>query len=255
MGLFGSFVSAHLAYYGYRFTVSCKTFGLNISPLQACFAGHYYHPAHTPQFYGQPKWEILLTSWREQPGDYYYDQQIGGFGRQWLYLEFPALLAATLLALKRRRFDFLLAAASFWLLFIVQPANWWTRYTIFFVALGVVSLAWVSQQLPRWPKAALQAATLALVCFSLYCSTTHGYFSLPRIQRFLQLPPASRSVSQLGFRCGELAWVDQVPPGSHIGYTRSLFVYPCSAPICATRSTCSKTNSRKRSCRKSNKTR
>lgn len=181
---------------------------------------------NTPQdFLSRPWYRNVWTSWQETNAPYVYDQLIGGFGPQWLYLEFPALSVGTLIACGKRLKPLLTLWIPLEVLFILQPANWWSRYTIFFVAAGAIAVPWLEQNLPSWLAQPLRLAALSLVLVSLVGSFTHKYFTPEVVVRFWSLPPEKRTFAQLRPWGDELAWVDEVPPGSYIGYTRTSFPY------------------------------
>lgn len=213
-------------YYGnplYPFTV--KLFGYTLFPGTGQVENLIMLPNTPREFLGQPWYRKIWTSWQETNGPYVYDQLIGGFGPQWLYLEFPALTLLTAVACLKRLKKLLALLIPFWVLFLLQPANWWSRYTIFFVAAGAIALPWLEQKLSCWLAQPLRTATLSLVLVSLVGSFTHTYFTPELVGRFLALPPEKRTFAQLRPWGDELAWVDEVPPGSRIGYTQTSFPY------------------------------
>lgn len=176
----------------------------------------------------KPFFEQVAISWLNEPPHlnvqgspytYMYDQRLGGFGPQWILLEFPALIAYVAYAARNRRdilFAFLL---PFFLCFLVQPAMWWTRYVLFFVAPGAIALAYFLGQLrPLIFRIALQAATVGLVLVSLYVSSAQGYFSISTVVGALS---AVEHNTTAAYWFPQFAWVDTVIPGSHIGWVPS----------------------------------
>ncbi|MBC7325927.1 MAG: hypothetical protein H5T99_11550, partial [Moorella sp. (in: Bacteria)] len=142
------------------------------------------------------------------------------------------------IALIRGQRRLLLLLLPLVLLFWLQPARWWTRYTIFIVAAGALSLAYQEERLPRFWARPLRTATLALVLISLAGSLTHGYFTPRMVGRFLALPLAERTFFKLTPWGDELAWVEQLPPGSRIAFTETAFPYLLFGPRLANRVTC-----------------
>lgn len=231
----------------YPFTI--KVLGHTLWPGEGSVAGLVMVKNTPSELGGLPAWQQLLRSWEETTAPYTFDQRLGGFGPQWLYLEVPALALVLVLSfihsyrrkLRQSSPDSVKespAAHGYFpglllpliLLFWLQPARWWTRYTIFIVAAGALSLAYLEERLPRFWARPLRAATLSLVLVSLAGSLTHGYFTPQVIARFLSLPPERRTFFQLTPWGDELAWVDRIPPGSRIAYTETGFPYLLFGP-------------------------
>ncbi|SMB99512.1 hypothetical protein SAMN00808754_2939 [Thermanaeromonas toyohensis ToBE] len=213
-------------YYGnpfYPFTV--EIFGYTLFPGSGQVESLIMQPNTPRELRNLPWYQQVWISWQETNAPYVYDQLLGGFGPQWLYLEFPSLVIITLKALFQRSWRLLSLFIPFWVLFVLHPANWWSRYTIFFVAAGALALPLLEQELPSWLAQPLRVATLSLVLVSLAGSFTHTYFSPQVVSRFLALPPEKRTFAELRPWGDELAWVDEVPPGSRIGYTKTSFPY------------------------------
>ncbi|KYG11330.1 hypothetical protein BE21_07855 [Sorangium cellulosum] len=71
-----------------------------------------------------------------------YDQRLGGFGPQWVYVLLPALLIGLAVFLRRRQWDLLWGLAlPLGVLLVAHPGPWWARYTLFLAGLGCVCLA------------------------------------------------------------------------------------------------------------------
>ena len=230
--LLGSFwyLRNWLAYGNPLFPFTFKILGYTLWPGQGSVADLVMVKNTPAELAGLPAWQQLLRSWQEIPRPYTFDQRLGGLGPQWLYLELPALAATLTLALVRGHRRLLLLLLPLVLLFWLQPSNWWSRYTIFFVAAGALSLAYLEARLPRFWARPLRAATLVLVLISLAGSLTHSYFTPLVIDRFLALPPEQRTFFQLTPWGDELAWVEQVPPGSRIAFTETAFPYLLFGP-------------------------
>ncbi|GEM_PF-1416605 len=203
---------------------------------------------------GHPWWQQVWLSWLSEPptlsytictrnqagnclavlpGYYNYDQRLGGFGIQWPFLELPALVFFTAYSLYKRRFLFFTFLLPFGLIFLVQPANWWSRYTLVLLMPGTLALAYGLERLPRqWLKYAGQVACLALVLVSLYYSTFQSYFSLNMVRYALALPPQDRTIGSLWYP--QFRWVDRIPPGSRIAFTGYTTEEWCVYPLFGT---------------------
>ncbi|MDN5344290.1 MAG: hypothetical protein PWQ18_401 [Clostridia bacterium] len=230
--LFGSFwyLRNWLAYGNPLFPFTFSVLGHTLWPGQGTVADLVMVKNTPPELVGLSTWQQLLRSWQETGEPYTFDQRLGGFGPQWLYLELPSLAVTLGLALARRQHRPLLILLPLVLLLWLQPSPWWTRYTIFIVGAGALSLAYLEAGLPRFWARSLRVATLALVLISLAGSLTHGYFPPQVVSRFLALPPAERTFFRLAPWGDELAWVEQVPPGSRIAFTETAFPYLLFGP-------------------------
>ncbi len=85
--------------------------------------------------------------WTEQKdwyGCFYnYDTNYAGLGPVWFVLLLPATFLAIYLAVKKRNYLFLGISAIFAGLFLIYPANYYSRYTMFIVGIGTISLSYV----------------------------------------------------------------------------------------------------------------
>lgn len=223
-----------LSYGNPLFPFTFKLLGITVWPGQGSIDELIMQANTPPSFLGLPTWKQLGLSWLESPVPYSFDQRIGGLGPQWLWLEFPALLLTIGWAVVRRKPRLLWLLLPLALLFMVQPSNWWSRYTIFIVAAGAVSVAYLESSLPRSHAPVLRAYTLALVVVSLTLSFTHNYYPLTEVRRFLALPPSQRTFFQLDYHRKpwgrEMAWVETIPAGSKIAMTEARFPYLLFGP-------------------------
>lgn len=222
------------AYYGnpvYPFTVRVlgHTFFAGWGTVQQVIMT----PATPPQLLGEPLWTQLARSWRNEPPlyaiQYLPDQRLGGLGPQWLFLELPALALFTGYTLLRRR-DLLIALVlPFGLIFLLQPADWWSRYTIFIAAAGIIALLYFVDRTPR--RAARRCAEVAIVAvcvLSVYYSTFQGPLAPAAVASVAEMPEQSRTIGAVWYQ--EYRWLDSVPAHARIGtvgYTDPRpFTYP-----------------------------
>jgi hypothetical protein len=191
-----------------------------------------------PQWANLPNWRQAVASWQtDLPGHfttYGYDQRLGGFGVQWPLLELPALVLFTLYALwKRRDLCFTLVLPTL-IIFLLQPASWWSRYMVFIVGPAAVALFFLLQQLPGWlsylssvfrkvPSWIIHAPILLCVLAAALFSASRtlpkfSYFSTqPKVALALSLPYSKRTIGAIWLP--QYQWVDRIPAGSKIGYT------------------------------------
>jgi hypothetical protein len=168
----------------------------------------------------QPALLRPIYSWLHDPTAYDYQQRIGGFGRQWLWLELPALLVFTGWTLVRRRRWFTNLILPFLVMFTLTPANWWSRLTVVVVAPGAIALVWCIERIrTKALVVVLQVVTLAVV-------GTNAVFVLRSLgSRALDITPA-KVVRMLGqsrldrttavFAAPEYRWADHLPRGSGV---------------------------------------
>lgn len=185
---------------------------------------------------GLPPWKQIWLVWTGIPTYFSYDMVIGAFGPQWILLEFPALAAFTGYTLYRDRRTFILFAAPLWIIFCLQPANWWGRYTMFMVAFGAIALAYMLERFDvRGLRFAgyLLALTLVVTTYvvggtlSLEQGPLTGYSGTRTISQdfllSLRLPPFERTTGRIFLP--QYAWIDQLTQPTVIGFT-NLVAYP-----------------------------
>jgi hypothetical protein len=181
----------------------------------------------------QPWWKQVWISWTSFPTYYAYDMQIGGLGIQWIWLELPSVLLLFVHALRRRR-DLLMVIVPLGIIFVMQPANWWARYTLFLSALGGWSVSfvvnWIQQRRIRF---LVYDAVLLLICLSYVlgaavfatASRRDSNLVAGALVKALHVPAHERTVGSVVFP--EYQWVDTIAPSAIIGCTDDLpYVYP-----------------------------
>jgi hypothetical protein len=171
----------------------------------------------------------LWTSWSADAvrHAFRYDQRMGGFGPQWLYLLLPALLLALVLFAWRRRLDLLGGLAlPLGVLLVASPAPWWARYTLFLAGLGCVAFGALLSCAPRPLAALASAAFVAASALGMHWATwpTHLVALTPagaelltprRALDFMGDPALERRLDPL-WRYGVLR---RVPDGAVLGVT------------------------------------
>lgn len=70
-----------------------------------------------------------------------FDQRIGGLGFQWILILLPSVIYLIYKRLKNKNFIFeeLVILLVIGTCFIITPGNWWSRYTIYIVIIGIYS--------------------------------------------------------------------------------------------------------------------
>jgi hypothetical protein len=238
-----------VAFGSYWYARDWVNFGNPVYPYTITLFGHVFPGLGTiqdilvkqqtpPQWANLPSWRQAVASWQtDLPGKfttYGYDQRLGGFGVQWPLLELPALALFTLYALwKRLDLCFTLVLPTL-IVLLLQPASWWSRYMVFIVGPAAVALFFLLQQLPGWlsnlssvfqkvPSWVIHAPVLLCVLAAALFSESrtlpkYSYLSTQqKVALALSLPYSKRTIGAIWQP--QYQWVDQIPPGSKIGYT------------------------------------
>jgi hypothetical protein len=138
-------------------------------------------------------WRSILGQWHQdqfllvKPHYYNHDGRPSGFGPLWGYLAAPLLPLFAFAMLRKNRaalVNFLLPVA---IVFLAQPYNWWSRFTMLVLAAGLIGVSYAVQEAPRILATPLKATTLALVLVGLWFCTAKidNGFSAPSILRRL----------------------------------------------------------------------
>jgi hypothetical protein len=168
----------------------------------------------------QPALLRPLASWVGEPTSYDYQQRIGGLGWQWLLLELPALLLLLGYCVWKRRGLLANLLVPFLVMFVLTPANWWSRLTIALVAPGAVALVWIVERV----RAAALVGVLEVATVAAATVSFVGALNVlaPHTQRItpsdvvsaLGSPRSERTLADYTFP--EWNWTDRVPKGSTI---------------------------------------
>ncbi len=74
---------------------------------------------------------------------YNYDSTFSGLGPIWFVLLIPSAMVGVVTGLKKRNYILLSLMAMMAIVFFLYPANYYPRYVIFIVAVGIISLGFV----------------------------------------------------------------------------------------------------------------
>jgi hypothetical protein len=184
-------------------------------------------------------WARDLAPWVSADEGYSYEQRLGGLGPLWTYLGAPLLLLLAARALAKRRWsselDFLVVIA---LVFVLQPYQWWARFTLVLAAAGCVAIVLALERTGRRRGLALATASVLLagvgawyVNFRLNPAGNGHILTASELVALRDVPATRRTIGQLFF--DEYAWVDRVPKTATIGVElgeRVRFVYPLFGP-------------------------
>jgi hypothetical protein len=178
------------------------------------------------QYRGESNWQRVLHSWfhdakPHRGGFYDYEERVGGFGMVWPWLMLPALALFIVFSARRRR-DLLLALlAPVALIFLLQPYQWWSRFTMILPALGAVALVHLVERLQGRLRTVLQVAAVTTVFFGAALATGKvdpggegRDISAFRVVGLALEPYRERTVGKLFHP--EYAWLDAISPRARI---------------------------------------
>src|SRR5262245_29427741 len=193
------------------------------------------------QYRGQPNWERVARSWfhdatptRGGSGFYDYQERIGGFGIVWPWIALPAITVFVAFAVRRRRDLLLTLILPIAAIFLLQPYEWWSRFTMILPALGAVAIVHLIERVRGRARTALAAAVVALVLLGAALATGrvdpagHGReISAFRVVSLATAPADQRTLGALFHP--EYRWLDRVPGNARIDIElgdEPRFVYP-----------------------------
>jgi hypothetical protein len=236
-GSLGIFIAGLLATGGFWYGRNLLQHGNPVFPFDLSFGGvqifsgpwHVNEVLSNPsQYRGESNWHRVVHSWlhdatptRGGDGFYEYEERVGGFGIVWPWLMLPALAVFIAFAARRRR-DLLLALiVPVALIFLLQPYQWWSRFTMILPAMGAVALVHLVERLHGQRQTILEAAVLVLVFFGAALATGkvdpagHGReISAFRVLSLATQPYRDRTLGKVFHP--EYAWLDAVPQHASI---------------------------------------
>ncbi|WP_026962229.1 ArnT family glycosyltransferase [Alicyclobacillus herbarius] len=248
--LHGAQLAKHIAVFtgmcvlfgSYWYVHTWATYGNPIYPFTVAFRHHVVFPGqgsmqemiinpNTPEDLQHKSWlDKVWISWTTIPNFYSYDMYVGGFGPQWTFAEFPCLVILPFLWRVRNRFRLWTVMVPLGLIFLLQPANWWARYTLFMAAWGawacmlvVGAISWKTVRRGIHFLLLLSVAGLyvgGVVYLFSHAGGTHESSLVSRtIVSAVRTPEDERTV---GLVFPEYAWVDHLQRPAVIGYTEDV---------------------------------
>ena len=203
------------------YPVTVHVAGIEVFPGRGSVSDFVLNGQEPTLLRGKPWPYQVLRSWiQERPGrSYSFDTLLGGFGPIWPFVAVPALAVFAWWCLRRRRDLLYWLVLPFCAVFLLQPARWWSRFTIMFLGLGLLAIGWAVDQLRgRSTVRVLQGAALACVALVLIpaaSSLTYISRSPGDILASLGKPRSDLTIGKVvnpNFR-----WVDEIPHRSTIG--------------------------------------
>lgn len=145
----------------------------------------------------------IINSWLERSAptaiwnyDFYcQDVGNGGFGPVFVILLLPSIAFSLVVAFRKRLSSYSLVAIVFTLSFLVVPMNWYSRYTLFFCAFGVLAFTLVMEHMPRRKTIAMIALPIFVITMTF--GNAHATFTPSLVLDFIGRPLAERQASDL----------------------------------------------------------
>lgn len=244
-----AFLAALLAVGGFWYGRNLVQHGNPVYPFEVKIAGVQIFSGRqvsdiltNPSAYrGESNWVRVAHSWAHDASPtrggaayYQYEERVGGFGPVWPWLSLPAIVAFAYYAVRRRRELVWALIAPIVLIFLLQPYQWWSRFTMILPALGAVALVQVVERLRGRFRVALSAGVVVAVLFGAAAATAkvdpagHGRrISAFRVVRLAAAPGRERTVGNLFHP--EYRWLDRVPEDAHVAVEvaeEPRFLYP-----------------------------
>ncbi len=130
-----------------------------------------------PHSYLHKIW-FVWTEQRNWFGCFYnYDTNYAGLGPIWFVVMLPAIILSLYLALKKKNYLYLWLTILVGIIFIIYPANYYTRYTMFISIVGVYSLGLLLSNMAVAYKNIVKFITIILALIVIQTNFTFCNFS------------------------------------------------------------------------------
>lgn len=161
---------------------------------------------------------------------YNYDANFTGFGPVWFIFILPALLIQALVSPIKRNTKFLLYLVSTLAILAIYPLNYYTRYTVFIIGVGLAALAITISGMSERAAKISKYMLIALSGFAFLTTLSLCNYPPLTIKNQLKVsPPDDRRGTAYKSVIGPayLYIQDHAGNGDVVVYTRSsMFVYP-----------------------------
>lgn len=169
-------------------------------PLKISFLGHTLFKGFVNPKSIVPPPEVersfpLLHSFLEHGKfrlSYSQDLVSGGFGPLFFILFLPAIFLSLFTELRKKNYPYLLLALVFILALFLTPANWWTRFIIFFFGFGVLSYILL---LSRIKKVTVIYLSFPVIIYNIIVGNGHFFFTPLKIKKTIFLPLKVRTAA------------------------------------------------------------
>jgi hypothetical protein len=222
------YLRAWIRYGNPMYPVRVSAFGRTLFPGPA--TGTSIVGPQTPaKLVGHGRLYQIWGSWTAPTPHWTYEQRLGGFGPLWVWFELPALLLLVFWLVRRRRWQILAVLVAVpGAILLLQPAAWWSRFTIIVLGPGAVALASALERLsPRPLRWAVQAAACGTAVW-VGVSALAAVPTLPSPEPPYPTPSfgfstilghaARNEVIPRETFLPKYAWVSRLPDGSRVAY-------------------------------------
>ena len=232
LGLFWyikNLVLYHNAFYPFGF----KLFGVTIfgGKTFQSFASSASVGLALPHSYLNKIW-FVWTEQRNWFGCFYnYDTNYAGLGPIWFVVMLPATILSLYLALKNKNYLYLWLTILVGIIFIIYPANYYTRYTMFISIVGVYSLGLLLSNMAVAYKNIVKFITIILALIVIQTNFTFCNFSpsviVAQYNSFMagnsRMGPAYQNTIGVAY----IKLQSQIKPNEVVAYDSSPnFIYP-----------------------------
>jgi hypothetical protein len=165
---------------------------------------------------------------------YNYDTNYTGLGPIWFIILIPAIVVSVYFAIKQRNALYLAIAAAIAALFSVYPANFYSRYTIFITAVGILALGIVLTNIGRLTANVVKGVIIVLAVSVIATNFTLCNFSPRVIKDQLKSERAGSARGAIYSINPGAAYVfleGRVKPKEVVAYSsKPFFIYPLWTP-------------------------
>lgn len=176
----------------------------------------------------------IWFTWTEQKdwfGCFYnYDTNFTGFGPLWFVLLIPAIITASYIAWKKKNYLYGVVATLILIVFAAYPNNYYTRYTLFITAIGIISFGIVLSNIKLKIVFAVKLVAIALSLVVIYGNFTLCNFGTGTIKSQVLAGIENRNPGSAfanAFGPAHVYIRNIVQPGDVIAYGSSpYFIYP-----------------------------
>lgn len=230
------YIKDYIAYGSPIYPFGYKIAGIQIFPGKTFqeFAAEAVQNTALPRTCLKRIW-FVWTEQKDWFGCFYnYDTNYAGLGPIWFIVLIPAVIISIYLAIKKRNSLYLLITALVGILFAIYPSNYYSRYTMFITALGIMGLSLVLSNIHKLVKNFVKALLIILAVSVLFTNLTLCNFSFGTVKdQFMSLVEGSQRGTVYNNLPGKafVTLENQVSPGDTVVYdSEPYFIYPLWTP-------------------------
>lgn len=175
--LFGAYwyIKNYISYNSPIYPFGFKLLGYSIFPGKTFqeFAANAIDSVTTlPKGYFARIWYV----WTEQK-DWYgcmynYDTNYAGLGPVWFILFIPSIIISAYITFKKRNLINFIVTGTILTLFIIYPSNYYSRYTLFILAIGIYSFSIILSNINKITRNIIKGLSIVLVFYVIFTTFT-----------------------------------------------------------------------------------